>query len=210
MPYTHKKVGDKYVVYKSGKKVGSTEGTKTALNKYLAALHIADNPKKESIKESYMEMEDPTMQNKWEHPGCDDQIGAIYVVLKPNADSSHEDILHKTHAFGVHQFDPQSVQGVYSDEGEAAIVAESSLRDLHSHLSEIEEKKDTILERIVKQISKLQKEINRHMQSASDRPEESDAHHSLAEKKMNIIRNLRDKHKQVKSAKKELSNLKDK
>ena len=40
--------------------------------------------------------------------------------------------------------------------------------------------------------------------SASARPEESDTHHMLAEKKMSVIRNLRDKHKIVKAAKKEL------
>jgi hypothetical protein len=42
MPYTYKKEGDKYVVYKkdSGKRVGATKGTKQALRKYLAALHI--------------------------------------------------------------------------------------------------------------------------------------------------------------------------
>lgn len=44
MPYTYKKTGDKYTVYKksTGKKVGSTKGTKKALNKYLAALHAAE------------------------------------------------------------------------------------------------------------------------------------------------------------------------
>lgn len=48
MPYTHKKVGDQYCVYKkdSGEKVGCTDGNKEALHKYLAALHI--NVKKES------------------------------------------------------------------------------------------------------------------------------------------------------------------
>lgn len=42
MPYTYKKQGDKYVVYKkdSGKRVGATKGTKEALKKYLAALHM--------------------------------------------------------------------------------------------------------------------------------------------------------------------------
>jgi hypothetical protein len=45
MPYTYKKVGDKYAVYKkdSGKLVGKTKGTKEALKKYLAALHIHSN-----------------------------------------------------------------------------------------------------------------------------------------------------------------------
>ena len=42
MPYSYKKENGKYVVYKkdSGKKVGSTDGTKEALKKYLAALHM--------------------------------------------------------------------------------------------------------------------------------------------------------------------------
>ena len=41
MPYTYKKEGDKYVVYKKdgGQRVGATAGNKTALNKYLGALH---------------------------------------------------------------------------------------------------------------------------------------------------------------------------
>ena len=42
MPYTYRKQGDKYVVYKKngGKRVGSTAGNKTALHKYLTALHM--------------------------------------------------------------------------------------------------------------------------------------------------------------------------
>lgn len=50
MPYTAKKVGDQYCVYKKdgGGKVGCTDGNKEALHKYLAALHINAN---ESINE---------------------------------------------------------------------------------------------------------------------------------------------------------------
>jgi len=42
MPYTYKKQGSKYCVYKKhgGKKVGCTAGTKTALKRYLNALHM--------------------------------------------------------------------------------------------------------------------------------------------------------------------------
>lgn len=45
MPYKTRKVGSKYCVYKkdSGEKVGCTKGTKEALKKYLAALHIAED-----------------------------------------------------------------------------------------------------------------------------------------------------------------------
>jgi hypothetical protein len=41
MPYSYKKIGDKYCVYKEGgAKVGCTAGNKESLKKYLAALHI--------------------------------------------------------------------------------------------------------------------------------------------------------------------------
>jgi hypothetical protein len=45
MPYSYHKDGDKYVVTKkdTGKEVGRTKGTKEALKKYLAALHINAN-----------------------------------------------------------------------------------------------------------------------------------------------------------------------
>ena len=52
MPYTYKKEGDIYVVYKkdSGKKVGATKGTKKALKQYLAALHMHESKLKENMK----------------------------------------------------------------------------------------------------------------------------------------------------------------
>lgn len=206
MPYTHKKVGNKYVVYKKGKKVGETQGTKTALDKYLAALHIADkkSAKKESIKESFMEMGQPAMENHWEHPGCEDKVGKMFVVLKPSPDSTPADIVHQTHAFGMGQFEPHGVHGVYTDKDEADLVAEAVCNELYKHLSEVEKKKDTVLEKINKHIARLQKEINAHMKDATEIPEMAERHHQLAERKMQMIKGLRDKHKMVKSAKKEL------
>lgn len=54
MPYTYKKEGSKYCVYKKddGKKVGCTDGTKVALKKYLSALamHEEIKPMKDSKK----------------------------------------------------------------------------------------------------------------------------------------------------------------
>ena len=49
MPYTARKVGDQYCVYKKdgGDKVGCTDGNKEALRKYMAALHL--NAREESI-----------------------------------------------------------------------------------------------------------------------------------------------------------------
>lgn len=53
MPYTHKKQGGKYVVYKkdTGERVGATAGNEEALKKYLAALHMhADENKQVEMK----------------------------------------------------------------------------------------------------------------------------------------------------------------
>lgn len=49
MPYTYKKVGNEYAVYKkdTGKLIGKTKGTKESLRRYLAALHMHTN---ESVK----------------------------------------------------------------------------------------------------------------------------------------------------------------
>ena len=169
---------------------------------------MQQNPMQQAPQPEPLQIELPDQDmgvvDQYAHPGCDDQIGDIFVVLKPTHASNAQDIMHKTHAFGVHQFDPHTVHGVYGDEGEANLVAEGAVRDLHKHLTKVEKKKDTILEKIGKKIHALQKEINNHMKSASARPEESDTHHMLAEKKMNVIRNLRDKHKMVKASKKEL------
>ena len=42
------------------------------------------------------------------------------------------------------------------------------------------------------------------MKEATDNPELSEGHHQLAERKMGMIKGLRDKHKAVKVTKKEL------
>jgi len=203
MPYTHKKVGNKYVVYKHGKKVGETEGTKKALDKYLAALHI-NEPKKKSLKENAM------MEEHFDHPGCEDTIGKIFVVLKPHPEASPEDMVQTTHAFGMGQYDPQGIHGVYNDEEEANMVAESAHRQLHKHLAEVEKKKDHILGKISGHIDRLQKEVNSHMKEAAENPELTDKHHELAERKMASIRDLRNKHKVITASKKELPKKEEK
>ena len=196
MPYTHKKVGNKYVVYKHGKKVGSTEGTKAALDKYLAALHI-NADKKESVKES-ITMEQPTEEThmmEHEHPGCEDKVGQICVVLRPSPESSPEDLVHPTHAFGMGQFDPSTIHGIYNDEKEANLVAEAICSELQQHLAEVEEKKTMVTEKIDKAIKDLQKEVNRCMDEGRD---------GEALQILERIAMLREKHKMVEASKKPL------
>lgn len=154
--------------------------------------------------------EDSMMPENWDHPGCEDKIGKIFVVLKPGAESTPQDIVHQTHAFGMGQFEPQGVHGVYTDKDEANLVAEAACTELRKHLEEVEKKKDTVLEKIDKHIARLQKEINAHMKEATEIPEMAEKHHELAERKMNIIRGLRDKHKMVKATKKQLPEIEEK
>lgn len=152
------------------------------------------------IKESIMD----EMMGGYDHPGCDDTVGRMFVVLKPSPESSPEDLVHQTHAFGMGQFEPNSVRGVYSDEEEANLVAEAACNELQKHLTMLEKKKDQVIGEIEKHIHRLQKEVNSHMKEADEKPEESDMHHQLAERKMGMIKNLRGKHKTVRAAKKEL------
>ena len=163
---------------------------------------------KKSIKENMMSQDnmlgqEPQMQS-WDHPGCEDKIGKVFVVLKPTPETSPEDLVHTTHTFGTGQFDPQSVHGIYGDEAEANLVAEAATADFHKHLGEIEKKKEKVISEIDKHIARLQREINNHMKEATDKPELSEAHHQQAERKMGMIKGLRDKHKAVKVTQKQL------
>lgn len=164
--------------------------------------------KKKNLKENMLpQMGLPTAEpqaQSWDHPGCDDKVGNLFVVLKPHAGATPQDIMHQTHAFGMGQFDPQGVHGVYNNEEEANLVAEAACNELHKHLHAVEKKKDHVLGEIDKHIARLQKEINAHMKEATERPELSEGHHQLAEKKMNTIKGLRDKHRAIKASKKDI------
>lgn len=199
MPYTHKKVGTKFIVYKKGKKVGETEGTKTALNKYLAALHIAD--KKTAKKESKSLKENHEMGMGDGHPGCEDTIGQISIVLKPTPGASPEELVHTTHAFGMHQFDPSTVHGVYQDEKQAQQVAEAACGAMEEHLQSVEEKKMAVTSGIEEAIKKLQKEVNRCMEVGKDQ---------RAQQVIQKIAELRSKHQMVEASKKPIEEKEEK
>ena len=201
MPYTHKKVGTKFVVYKKGKKVGETEGTKTALNKYLAALHIAD--KKTAKKESKSLKENHEMGQELGdgHPGCEDTVGQICIVLKPTPGVSPEELVHTTHAFGMGQFDPSTVHGVYQDEKQAQQVAEAACSAMEGHLKSIEEKKMEVTGKIEETIKKLQKEVNRCMEEGKDQ---------RAQQVIQKIAELRSKHQMVEASKKPIEEKEEK
>jgi uncharacterized membrane-anchored protein YjiN (DUF445 family) len=129
------------------------------------------------------------------HPGCEDNIGQISVVLKPTPGASPEDLVHTTHAFGMHQFDPMQVHGIYPDEKQAHQIAEAACSAMEEHLQAIEEKKHEVTAKIEETIQKLQKEVNRCMEEGLD---------ERAQRVIQKIAELRQKHQMVEASKKEI------
>ena len=129
------------------------------------------------------------------HPGCEDNVGQICVVLKPTPGASPEDLVHTTHAFGMHQFDPMQVHGIYPDEKQAQQIAEAACSAMEGHLQAIEEKKMEVTSKIEETIKKLQKEVNRCMEEGMD---------ERAQRVIQKIAELRSKHEMVEASKKEI------
>ena len=92
MPYTARKVGDQYCVFKKdgGEKVGCTDGNKEALRKYMAALHI--NAKENTMKISQLrnmirEIIKETMSESYDQNQVNDLADAIQLAFKEKGDS---------------------------------------------------------------------------------------------------------------------------
>lgn len=183
----------------AAKKKGKTAGlkgaaksmakmTKKELEKYASTKHKG-LPKhiKESVEENDMLGHG--------HPGCEDNVGQIFVVLKPSPGSSPEDLMHATHAFGMHQFDPTQVHGIYPDEKQAQQIAEAACSAMEERLQSIEEKKQEVTNKIEETIKKLQKEVNRCMEEGLD---------ERAQRVIQKIADLRGKHGMVEASKKEI------
>ena len=114
MPYKYKKVGEQYAVYKkdTGKLVGKTKGTKEALRKYLAALHIHSN---EGVK--------PKVKNE-----SMIKLSSL-VKLKESKDSLEGMSMEQKKAF---------LEAVYRfAEGANEIYRKHSLRDTSKYLGEL-------------------------------------------------------------------------
>lgn len=197
MPYTHKKVGTKFVVYKKGKKVGETDGTKTALNKYLAALHIAD--KKSAKKEVKSLKENQQMQEA--NPDAPRLIQNLefWVVEKaPAPGTDPTDMVFKSDPIHFAKqmlagLDPADLLGFYLDENEAMDAAHDEVSSVYENAKNLEEKKMAVTGKIEETIKKLQEEVNRCMEEGNDQK---------AQQVLQKIAELRSKHQMVEASKK--------
>lgn len=211
MPTSEKQKGAAKAAYGAVKKgavaVSKLKGPAKSMAKSMSKPELkkmATGPiKKESVKES-ITMQQPAMQQQmpsYEHPGCEDTVGDIFVVMKPGPEDTPEKLVQPTHAFGMQQFDPMQVHGVYNDQEEANMVAEAACNELYKHMKEVEDKKHTITEKIGAMIRKMQKEVNRCMQEGNE---------GMAQEMLQKISHLRERHKMVESSKKQIKPLEEK
>ena len=214
MPTSEKQKGAAGAAYGAVKKgaaaVSKLKGPAKSMAKSMSKPELkkmATGPiKKETVKES-ITMQQPVMQQmqqqvpSYEHPGCEDTIGDIFVVMKPGPEDTPEKLVQPTHAFGMHQFDPMQVHGVYNDQEEANMVAEAACNELYKHMKEVEDKKHSITEKIGKMIRGMQKEVNRCMQEGNE---------GKAQETLQKISHLRERHKMVEASKKEIKPLEEK
>ena len=164
MPFTYKKQGNKYVVYKkSGERVGATGGTKKELKKYLSALHV--HSKDEDMKKENMEIPGP---------GYDNQIGDIYAVQKPvTHDCACTDLIHKVDPItGIQSMgiEPDQIHGIYNDEMVANQIAEKIHKEFVDAALALEKKKHTVIEKIKKTMNKLEKARTERMGMIKENP----------------------------------------
>lgn len=193
MPYTYKKQGNKYVVYKksNGKKVGTTDGTKVALDKYLAALHIHE-PKKESKK--------PMKEN------YENKVGPLHVVLKPYPGCDVADMVHEIDPVmgATHKgIDAQTIHGVYGEQDEAMKCAEGLHKTHLDEMKKLEEKKGTVAKKLTSMIDKLESKRKDHMKLAKENPDHASEHKQHISQIQGQIEDLMDKLEKVAKSKKE-------
>jgi hypothetical protein len=145
-----------------------------------------------------------------------DSTVEFWVVEKPKSPTENPQMLvHKADPFMFARqvmggFRPEEVHGFYTDEDEATNAAHDLVQAVFESAKALEEKKEEVTTKLEKHISRLQKEINQHMKAAGDNPMEADNHHSMAERKMAMIKELRSKCKMVEAAKKQLTKKEEK
>jgi hypothetical protein len=202
MPYTYKKQGDKYVVYKksTGKKVGTTAGNKTALKKYMAALHIHE-PKKESKK--------PMKENM----DYENKVGSMHMVQKPYDGCSMETLVYEIDPItGIqqHGVDAQTVHGIYPTPEEAQKVAEKLYNEHMGAMKKLEEKKGKVATKLTSAITKLEKKHKDLMEMAKANPKEAATHKAAISEIQAKIQELMDKLEMVEKSKKPIETEEEK
>ena len=165
MPYTYKKTGSKYTVYKkSGEKVGTTAGNKSALDKYLAALHIHEPKKEKTLKKE---------QN-------DGTIDSVYMVKKPYAGCNLNSLVQPIDplkGWGEDEHTvPYEVHGVYASENLAKSAAQNLYQDHVKREDLLEKKKANVVGKLKSAMNQLEKKRSGHVKMIQENPKDASSH----------------------------------
>lgn len=177
-----------------GKKVGCTKGN---LDDYIAALHIhADESK---------------MMNENHIPGS---IDTLYAVQRPYDGCEPKSLVkHINPLMGLgsdSQDGADSIHAVYSDEDLANDVAMDLYEDYLKGQQALEEKKDTITDKLKKAIDKLEKKRKEHMDMAKEDPKNASQHREHIAQLMDKIDDFMTKLEKIEKSKKTIEKETDK
>lgn len=135
----------------------------------------------------------------------------FWVVIKPHSyESNVNDICTQATPFQFNEMcsrglSEDQVHGFYIDEPEAQNTAKQLLIDLQDKALALEAKKDEVTTALQKKIDELQKQIEMHTKAMKTDPDNAGEHHVKAEELLAKMKKLRDTHKMVQEAKKQLA-----
>lgn len=109
----------------------------------------------------------------------ENKIGEIYCVKKPAKDATMESLMFELNPFeGLvpHNIPMEEVHGIYSDPKEAKKVAEALYEDHCAKMEELEEKKNTVAQKITQAIEGFEAKRKEHVDAAKADPKNATAH----------------------------------
>lgn len=135
----------------------------------------------------------------------------FWVVIKPHSyESNVNDICTQATPFQFNEMcnrglSEDQVHGFYIDEPEAQNTAKQLLIDLQDKALALEAKKEEVMEALQKKINELQKQMEMHTKAMGTDSDNAGEHHVKAEGYLAKLKKLRDTHKMVKGARKQIA-----
>jgi nitrogen regulatory protein PII-like uncharacterized protein len=135
----------------------------------------------------------------------------FWVVIKPQSHESNvSDICTQTNPFQFNQMcmkglSPDQVAGFYTEETEALDNAKQLLVDLQDKALAFEAKKEEVTTALQRRIDELQKLAEMHTKAMKTDPDNTGDHHIKAEAYLTKLKKLRETHKMVEEAKKQIA-----
>ena len=136
----------------------------------------------------------------------ENKIGEIYGVKKPGKDATLEGLMFELNPFeglAPHGIPTEEVHGIYADQKEAQKVAEALYSEYEAKMQALEEKKNTVADKITKAIEEFEAKRKEHVDAAKADPKNASAHKEKIAHLATKIDDLMTKLEKVERSKKE-------